>query len=268
MVWPAIYVSQTFADFWFLVLGTIVIELFTIRYLLKSSWTKSFLMSFIGNLVSGFIGTFIMIFAMLFWHLIADNFVPHATFDIINWIATFILMCAGSVFLETLAIKIIYKEKIKRLFPPMMIGNLLSYIFIAIVMLTATDKDPDETRMETANYLSNKQSFILLDSSELHLDTATIRLSYDKDNNCLNETKKIGYELQIPFVKQNQNSFQFQLRLSGEKYAGGIENELKKFKLQELNESYEIVLEQKNQDTSLGWTVPVISDTLIFRRVN
>ena len=84
MVWPALYVSETFWHFWFLVFGTIVIELFVIRYFLKFSWTKSFIVSLIGNLVSGFVGTFIMMWAMIFWHVIADNFVPHATFDIIN----------------------------------------------------------------------------------------------------------------------------------------------------------------------------------------
>jgi hypothetical protein len=135
MVWPALYVSETFWKFWFLVIGTIVIELFVIKYFLKFSWKKSFFVSLIGNCVSGFIGTFIMTFAMMFWHLIVDNFV-HGTFNTINWIATYILMCLGSVFLETFTIKIIYKEPIKRLFLPMLTGNLLSYIFIAYFMAT------------------------------------------------------------------------------------------------------------------------------------
>jgi len=92
-------------------------------------------MSLIGNLVSGFIGTFVMVFAMILWHFVVDSFLPHGTFDIVNWIATFVLMFCGSVLIETLAIKLIYKEKIKRLFLPMMIGNLFSYIFILVAML-------------------------------------------------------------------------------------------------------------------------------------
>jgi hypothetical protein len=135
MVWPAIYVAETFSEFWFLVIGTIILETFVIKYFLKFSWTKSFIASLVGNCVSGFIGTFVAMWAMLFWHLLADRFVPQATFDNINWVATYILMCLGSVFLETLAIKIIYKERIKRLFPPMLTGNLLSYAFIAFVMI-------------------------------------------------------------------------------------------------------------------------------------
>jgi|SRR5579871_4513653 len=133
MVWPALYVSATFWKFWFLVIGTIVIELFVIKYFLKFSWKKSFFISLIGNCVSGFIGTFLMTFAMIFWHLIADRLL-NGTFNNTNWVATYILMCLGSVFLETLAIKLIYKIPIKKLFLPMLTGNLLSYIFIAYFM--------------------------------------------------------------------------------------------------------------------------------------
>ena len=35
MVWPALYVSATFWKFWFLIIGTIVIELFVIKYFLE-----------------------------------------------------------------------------------------------------------------------------------------------------------------------------------------------------------------------------------------
>lgn len=44
MVWPALYVSETFWKFWFLVIGTIVIELFVIKYFLKFSWKNLFLL--------------------------------------------------------------------------------------------------------------------------------------------------------------------------------------------------------------------------------
>ena len=188
MVWPAFYVSATFWKFWFLVIGTIIIELFVIKRFLKFSWKKSFYASLIGNCVSGFVGTFVMMWAMLFWHLIVDNFL-NGTFNIFNWVATYILMCLGSVFLETLTIKIIYKETIKRLFAPMMVGNVLSYIFIAIVMLTATNKDPDEASSKEFKYLPSKQEFTLLDSSTLHIDTSTIRVSFDKKNKRLNRYK-------------------------------------------------------------------------------
>lgn len=266
MVWPALYVSATFWKFWFLVIGTIIIELFVIKHFLKFSWKKSFYASLIGNCVSGFVGTFVMMWAMLFWHLIVDNFVQ-GTFNIINWVATYILMCLGSVFLETLTIKIIYKETIKRLFPPMMVGNVLSYIFIAIVMLTATNKDPDETSAKEFKYLPNKQQFTLLDSSTLHIDTSTIKVSFDKNNKRLNDTKHFGYNLIIPFKKQHETGFQFDFNIPGRDDQGGISDSSKGLIFPDFRDEYQVILEQKNPDTSLGWTKQINTDTLIFRRI-
>ncbi|WP_152287677.1 hypothetical protein [Flavicella marina] len=134
VIWPAVYVSQAFSEFWFIIFGTIAIELITIRYFLKTSWASSLVMSVVGNLVSGIIGTFIMTYGMFVWHLIADTLFFKATFNPINWIMTFILMCLGSVILEALAVKIILKKNIKKIFIPLLIGNLMSYIFIAILM--------------------------------------------------------------------------------------------------------------------------------------
>lgn len=266
MVWPALYVSENFEKFWFFVIGTIVIELFVIKYFLKFNWTKSLIISIVGNLVSGIIGTFLMVWAMLFWHLIADRFLQ-GTFNIVNWIATYILMCFGSVFIETLTIKIIYKESIKKLFLPMLTGNFLTYAFIAFVMLTKTDKDPDEVGTEIIKYLPNKQKFILLDNSKMQIDTCTIEVSYDKEGNKLNDTKSKGYNLHIPFYKQPEGGFQFEFRILGEKYADGINENSKNFQFSTLENEYKILLEQKNSDTAFGWTKPIITDTLIFKRV-
>jgi hypothetical protein len=144
MVWPALYISEELRNFWFLIFGTVAIEIFIIKAFLKYPWTKSVISSVIGNLVSGIIGTFVMIWAMLAWHAVVDDFLPHATFDTINWVATYLLMCGGSVLLEALTIRIIYKDNLKRLFLPLLTGNLLTYIFIAFSMATANGKDSDE----------------------------------------------------------------------------------------------------------------------------
>lgn len=267
MVWPAIYVMGTFYKFWFLVIGTVVLETFIVKYFLKFSWLKSIIISLVGNCVSGLIGTFVMMWAMLGWHMLADRFVPDATFDHINWVATYILMCLGSVFLETLAIKVIYKERIKSLFLPMLTGNLLSYAFIAFVMISATDKDPDEVRTEELKYLPDQQQFILLDSGKLQIDTCTIKVSYDKDNQRINDTKSQGYSLHIPFKKEKEESFQFEFKILGEENGGGIGENSKSFYFPDLRNEYKIVIEQKNPDKSFGWTKPIITDTLTLRRV-
>lgn len=262
MVWPAIYVYDEVWRFWFLVFTTIVIETFTIMAMLKYSIQKSFLASLIGNLVSGLVGTFVMMWVMLFWHLLADNFVPHATFDIINWVATYILMCLGSVFIETLTIKLIFKDSIKRLFIPLLIGNLLTYGFIAYTMATKTNKDPNEKRKEQVLYSPTHNNFNLLDSTRLSIFTAKTDISYDKDDKILNTS----YPLEILFEKEKPDNFQFELRLVGNKYAGGIEDGRKLIQLDKLTDTIRIVLEQKNPDPDKGWTAPIITDTINFVR--
>jgi len=258
VVWPAIYVYDEVWRFWFLVLATIIIETFTIMAMLKYSLKKSFLASVIGNLVSGFVGTFVMMWAMLFWHLLADNFVFQSTFNIINWVATYILMCLGSVLIETLTIKLIFKDTIKRLFIPLLIGNLLTYSFIAYTMTTKTEKYPNKKRAEQVLYSPTPNNFKLLDSTRLSIFTATTEISYDKDDKILNT----NYVLKILFKKEKPENFQFQLRLVDNEYTGGIEDGRKLIHLDKLTDTVRIVLEQKNPDPDKGWTAPIITDTI------
>ncbi|MCP2029496.1 hypothetical protein L1276_004683 [Flavobacterium sp. HSC-32F16] len=260
MVWPAIYVYDEIWRFWFLVFVTIIIETFTIMAMLKYSLQKSLIASIVGNLVSGLIGTFVMMWAMLFWHLIADNFVPHATFDIINWVATYVLMCLGSVLIETFTIKLIFKETIKKLFIPLLIGNLLTYGFIAYSMMTSSDKDENIKRTEYIFYSPTPNNFILLDSTKLQIVTAKTEVLYDEKDSVLNTT----YPLKIHFKKEKPDNFQFELRLSGEEDAGGIEVDKKIIQLDKLSDTVNIVLEQKNPDPNKGWTAPIITDTIKF----
>lgn len=267
MVWPAIFVSTTFYKFWYLVIGTIIIETFVIKLFLKFDWKKSIIASIVGNCVSGFIGTFIMIWAMLFWHLVADNFVPHGTFSTTNWVATFVLMCLGSVLLETLAIKILYKKKIKKLFLPMLTGNFLSYLFIAYSMITTSNADIEEKLIQKVKYLPNKQNFILLNKSKLFIDTSIIKIAIDKNGKEINSGKSIGYYLTILFKKENKNDFQFEFKILGNQFTNGITDSSQEVHLNELKNEIKVLIEQKNPDTSLGWQKPIITDTLIFKRI-
>lgn len=260
MVWPAIYVYDEIWRFWFLVFITIVIETFTIMAMLKHSLQKSIIASIVGNLVSGFIGTFVMMWAMIFWHLIADNFVPHATFDIINWVATYILMCLGSVLIETITIKLIFKETLKRLFIPLLIGNLLTYGFIAYSMITKSDNDPKEKRTEQVLYSPTVSNFILLDSAKLQISPVKVKISYDENDKILNT----NYPFIIHFKKNKPENFQFELRLSGNEDAGGIELDKKTLQLDKLSDTIFIVMEQKNPDPNKGWTSPIITDTIKY----
>jgi len=199
MIWPATYVVVELWRFWFLVIATIIIETLTIRFILKYPWGKSFIASLIGNAVSGFAGTFIMTWAMIFWHLLVDSFLPKATFDIVNWIATYILMCIGSVFLEVLTIKLIFKDKIKKLFIPLLIGNLLTYGFIAFVMMTKFEKDSREADRIEIFYKPEPDRFVLLDSAKLNITNAKIDISLDKDSNMIDNNYSLRVEYEYPY---------------------------------------------------------------------
>jgi len=260
MVWPAIYVYDEIWRFWFLAFATIVIETFTIMAILKYSLQKSFLASVVGNLISGIVGTFVMMWAMLFWHLIADNFLPHATFDIINWIATYILMCLGSVFIEILTIKLIFRETIKKLFIPLLIGNLLTYSFIAYTLITKSDKDPEEKRTEQVLYSPTPNTFTLLDSTKLEIFTAKTEISYGEADKIVDT----NYSLEILFEKEKSENFQFELALLDKKPEGGIEYGRKIIHFDKLTDTIQIILEQKNTDPYKGWTSPIITDTINF----
>lgn len=136
MVWPAIYVASGLLKLWYCILFTIIIEWVILQLFLKAGWAKTFLMSAIGNSISGLAGIYLMPWLMIFWHFLVDRFMPHATFDIINWVCTFILMCLGSVALEVTAVALIFKYRFKKLFLPMAVGNVLTYLLTAILMAT------------------------------------------------------------------------------------------------------------------------------------
>ncbi|MGV4460632.1 hypothetical protein ACQ1Q5_03745 [Ornithobacterium rhinotracheale] len=74
VIWPALYIAENLLKFWFLIIMTIVVEMFVLKYALGYSYLKSFVASLIGNLVSGLVGTFLMAFGMLGWHFILIAF--------------------------------------------------------------------------------------------------------------------------------------------------------------------------------------------------
>ncbi len=266
MVWPALYVSTTFYKFWYLVIGTIVIETFVIKYSLKFNWSKSFIISLIGNSVSGIVGTFVMVWAMLFWHLAADNFL-NGTFNAINWIATYVFMCVGSVFIETLTIKLIFKIQLKELFLPMLTGNFLSYVFIVYVMLTAPNSHSTVKRTEIRTFIPDKPQLLLYNKTKLQIGSATIKILFDKNGKQIKDTESTGYDFNISFKKSKENDFQFEFRLPEEANSNGIEDTLQTVHIQQLRHEYTILLQQKNPDTSLGWKKPIVSDTIIFKQI-
>jgi len=256
MVWPAMYVAEEFFQFWFLILATIVIETFTIKAMLKYPLKKALKASLIANLVSGSIGIYLMMMAMLCWHTISDGILNNRTFDNINWIASYILMCIGSIIIETLTIKVIFKDTIKRLLLPLMIGNLLTYTVIAFSM--ANDKKAlSKQRIETEFYFPIEDHFILLDSTKLYISKAKIRLSYDDNNQLLNKKRPFN----IFYEKEKTGKPQFELQFLDEKQIKKIGN---KEKLVRSSDTIKIVLKQKNYKLKNDQNILISTDTIYF----
>jgi hypothetical protein len=135
VIWPAIYVASGLIKLWYCIVGTIMLEWVILKLYLKTSWKRSFFMSAVGNAVSGLAGIYLMPWVMIGWHIIADRFLPNATFDILNWYLTYILMCLGSVLIEVCLVRTVFKTPIKLLFFPMLTGNALTYILLGILVL-------------------------------------------------------------------------------------------------------------------------------------
>jgi hypothetical protein len=270
MVWPALYVSQEFWVFWYLIIGTIFLETFTAKFVLNLSYSEAFWASLVGNLVSGLLGTFLMMYGMLFWHMIADNIVPHGTFDTRNWVMTFVLMCLGSVFIESLVVRVVVQQSLKKIFMAMLIGNFLSYSWIAYKMITKTDKDPDETQKERVQFLPVRRNFNLLNGSSMRLDTAFLFLSLDKKGDTLNVKKHLGYDLIVPFTKRDSGSFVFTLNpkdtLNGHRI-GGTDEKHVKMKFQKMCDTVELILAQKNPKPDVGWKHSINTDTIRLIRI-
>ncbi|KYH04553.1 hypothetical protein A1704_17900 [Chryseobacterium cucumeris] len=266
VIWPAIYVSEEVQKFWYLIFLTIIIETITIYVFLKIGWKKSVLISIIGNLISGFLGTLVMMFAMLIWHFAIDRFLPNATFDKFNWISTYFLMCLGSVCIETFAISKIFKFSFKKLFIPLLIGNALSYSFIVFAATKENDvKQAKQKRIENVFYKPLKNNYTLLNKKDVMFYTAKIEIEYDENNKISN----ISYPLEIIFKYDYRDyfiDFPFELRLSTDENSSEIGNGRKIIYLDKLSDTVKVVLEQKNPDENIGWTKPIITDTLKFVR--
>ena len=240
---------------------TIGVEAFSIMAIMKYSWKKSLVAAVVGNLVSGLIGSFVMMWAMLFWHTLVDNLLSNATFDIVNWMATYVIMCLGSVALEIMAIQIIFKESLRKLFVPFLVGNLLTYSFIAYnIYVKSVQEESSQVKKEKVFYSPTPNTFDLLDDTKLLIYTARAETEYDKDGIIL--TKEIP--LEIPYEEEFPEYFNFELRLVGDKYAGGIENGRKLIRLKNLSDTINIVLEQKNPNPNVGWKEPICTDTINF----
>lgn len=262
MIWPAIYVVEELYHFWYIVFFTIVIEMFLLKWILKVKYSKALLMSVLGNLISGVVGTYIMMWSMLFWHILVGQ-IFGSIFNAFNWIMTFVLLFTGSVFLEVAFIVYWFEYKVKPVLKSMLLGNALSYVMIAILMLSAHRKSDGKTVSgEVISFHPSKSHFVLLDSSWMKIQSSELEISKFNMDKTVNTT----YAFKIKFDTEYPDKFRFQFRLVGNKYAGGMSEREKVFLVAKYTDTIKVLLEQKNPDSSIGWTMPVITDTIVFVR--
>lgn len=262
MIWPAIYVVEELYNFWYIVFFTIVIEMFLLKWILNVKYSKALLMSVLGNLISGVVGTYIMMWSMLFWHILVGQ-IFGSIFNAFNWVMTFVLLFTGSVFLEVAFIVYWFEYKVKPVLKSMLLGNALSYLMIAILMLSAHKKSDGKTVSgEVISFHPSKSHFVLLDSSWMKIQSSELEISKFNMDKTVNTT----YAFKIKFDTENPDKFRFQFRLVGNKYAGGMSEREKVFLVAKYTDTIKVLLEQKNPDSSIGWTMPVITDTIVFVR--
>lgn len=127
IVWAGLAVLEGFVHYWFIIPATIIIEMFLIKRFTGYGWGSSFLMSFMGNFASGVVGTVLMGFASIVVDIFGANIV-----------CAWLLMLLGSFGIEYWVVKQGLEDDAdmnRKLFWAILIGNVLSYLFIAVYIL-------------------------------------------------------------------------------------------------------------------------------------
>jgi hypothetical protein len=119
-------------------------------------------------------------------------------------------------------------------------------------------------------YKPNKTTFHLLDSSLMTIDTAwtEVMFSYKNGKRLLDST--YGFHFSIPYKIPDPNTFTFTFSLldtTNRMFTNGREENICRLCPIKLLDEMRVILEQKDTDTSKGWTNPIVTDTIIFRRL-
>jgi hypothetical protein len=135
IVWPAVYVTKSLTMFWVVVVASVLVETAVFLWWMRVSLKRALLVTIVCNAVSFVIGTPLAMFGMIGWHLAVDPLLG-GTFNPVNWTATFLLMACISALLELMAASLIFSYRWKHVFVPLLLGNVLSYLFICWYLLT------------------------------------------------------------------------------------------------------------------------------------
>ncbi len=114
MVWPSLYIAAGMRS-WYVILIGLVIEIVFVKCFLKESYFKSALIAFIMNLTSTILGVIIIPLSGFIGELLMIPF-GTGTFHPTHWLMSYVFAVLSNVLIEGLTIKIIFKQKFKKLF--------------------------------------------------------------------------------------------------------------------------------------------------------
>ena len=133
-----------------------------------------------------------------------------------------------------------------------------------------TKKEAKANGSTVVEYVPDKTMFDLLDGTKMQIDTAWTEISFTYRNGKRILDSTYGFHFSIPFKKEIAGSFAFSFSLAdttNRVFTNGIDENLAQLCPRNLYEKMQVLLEQKNTDTSKGWMNPIITDTIIFRKL-
>ena len=120
------------------------------------------------------------------------------------------------------------------------------------------------------DYVPNQKIFKLLDGTTMQIDKAWTEISYTYKNGKKVFDPAYGYNFAVPYKREDPESFSFTFGLAdttNRMFTNGREEKACKLHPLQLYDEMKVILEQKNPDTSKGWLNPIVTDTIIFKKV-
>jgi hypothetical protein len=136
VVWPAL-IAENKINSIPIIIFSLVVEFFVIRYLLKSNNLESAKYTLLANIVSGVFGLFLRPLSGIAWELtggfFANDFTKMGTFNPITWSSVIFIGSAINAWLELLTIRLFWKHKFtKRHYLILWLANMIT-VFIAVL---------------------------------------------------------------------------------------------------------------------------------------
>lgn len=119
-------------------------------------------------------------------------------------------------------------------------------------------------------YVPDKASFNLLDGTKIQVDTAWTEISFTYKNGNKIFDSAYGYNFAIPYKREDEENFSFNFSLvdtTNQMFTNGMGKNACQLRPKYLYDKMQVLLEQKNPDTTKGWKHPIITDTITFTRV-